>query len=552
MKEESETGTDMAKKRSVKRVKRVSPLSYVFGVFVVAVIFAGVFIVFSKQEKKEIEGDRILGTVDNNVETVEAEGYAVSSDSKLATETGIKILENGGNAVDAAIAMSYVLSVVEPNATGLGGGGCMLIYNPAEQSYQFYDFGAEASQSGFSWKILVPGMVSGLEQLLEDYGTMERSELMEDAISYCDGFEINSVLANRIKRASGLLGTDSVFYKNGEWLTEGDTLVQKELKETLIKIREGGAEEFYFGSIAQAICEETGMKMTDLAAYKTIVKEPVTGTYQDGEIIAAPDPYSGVTLIQMLKMFEALDTDSANTDNEGYLQDLQEVTVASHSDRLKHVYDYRFGQELDLQEFATDTYINQLLDADFADCEFEEESEDTTGFTIIDKGGMIVASTSTLSSFFGDKTEVAGFYMNNTGVNFGEGVNASAAGKRPRTHISPVIIRTEDEVMAAASPGGNVIVKVMATVLDDIWHHDVEPQKAVDKRRVLYKTQNVIHYEIGYDTEAFADVSSSGYTTIASSDHAYFGNISLVGFNRKDGFYAVSDMHRKGYGQAAN
>lgn len=538
------------KKRTVKKIKRKKKYTYVLGVLLVLVL-GMVFYHMNSQSRIQEQASHILDSGDKNVNK-EEKGYAISSDSKLATQTGEKILQNGGNAVDAAVAMSYVLSVVEPNATGLGGGGCMLIYDPATQAYSFYDYGSEASQSGFSWKILVPGMVSGLETVWNDFGSMKRENLMEDAISYCDGFQINSVLANRINRASGLLGKESVFYQEGRWLEEGDQLVQKELKETLLAIRDGGAEEFYRGSIAQKICEKTGMSMYDLAAYETLIKEPVVGEYLGGTIAGAPAPYSGVTLIQMLKMFELLDTASPKENPGEYIKDLHDITMLSHADRLQKVYDDRFGEKIFQQDYITDSYLKELLESNIEDIEFEEENEDTTGFTVMDGNGMIVSSTSTLSSFFGDKTQVAGFFLNNTGVNFGQGVNRSVKGKRPRTHIAPVILRTEDSVMAAASPGGNVIVKVMATVLDDICRHHTDPQEAVEKQRVLFKKQNLIYYETGYKTESVVDVTGCSYSLVPFPDHASFGNISLVGFDRKEGFFAVSDQHRKGYGLASN
>ena len=194
----------------------------------------------------------------------------------------------------------------------------------------------------------------------------------------------------------------------------------------------------------------------------------------------------------------------------------------------------------------------QLLDLDVSDFTEEEECEDTTGFTVIDKDGMVVACTNTLSSFFGCKKSVDGFYMNNTGYLFGSGVNAYKAGKRPRTHISPAIMVSDDEVIAVASPGGNLITKVLANVVLDVCRFGEDPQTAVDKQRVVFLHGNVLYYEVGYDTPPLATASGAGYSAVAYSYHPYFGNVAMSGCNEKDGYFAVEDVRRCGNALVSN
>ena len=201
---------------------------------------------------------------------------------------------------------------------------------------------------------------------------------------------------------------------------------------------------------------------------------------------------------------------------------------------------------------VSQNYILELLDLDVTDFTEEEECEDTTAFTIIDKNGMVVAGTNTLSSFFGSCTEVDGFYMNNTGYLFGNYVNARQNGKRPRTHISPVILVSDDEVIAAASPGGNRISRVLANVLMDITKYGEAPQAAIDKQRLLFVNGNVLYYEVGYDTPLFANISGSGHAAVAYSYHSYFGNVSLCGRNTTAGYYAAEDVRRCGSSRAYN
>ena len=549
----------MAEQRPVKRVKKARK-KRTSGKIIISILCIGVLGIgiagsglLGKHDKSEQPLSKTTEPIaeyenDEHVQkAVKKNGYAVSTSCTEASKAGAEILEQGGNAVDAAIAAAYALSVVEPYGSGLGGGGSMVIYDPDTDDYYFYNYGSEAPRSGGSSQILVPGFVSGMETVREDLGTMELEELLAPAIRYCDGFEINAEFENRIDRASGTLGTDSVFYRDGHWLTEGETLVQPELKMTLQTLVEEGAESFYTGSIAESIVSATGFTMDDLEAYETIKTSPVISTYRDYDIVSAAAPYSGETLIQMLKMMELLDIDSPEENREDFLEKLERATLASHADRSVHVYDLRFSNErIDENNYVTDTYIKELLNLDTDDIEIEEESEDTTGFTIVDKNGMVVACTNTLSHFFGSRVNVGGFYLNNSGVNFGSGVNARESGKRPRTHISPTILRKDGEVFAIASPGGNAIVKVLAEVIMDICRFGTDPQKAVDKQRVMFRTGGVIYYETGYDTEALVKVQGSGYRAVPVENHSVFGNVALSGYREGSGFYAVKDIRRNG------
>lgn len=516
-------------------------------VVIIMILMGAVFWIFqSHGQEEEASQEGFLNSVYERMNGEEDQGYAISSSREEAVQTGKKILEQGGNAVDAAIAMSYTLGVVEPSSSGIGGGGCMVIFDPRTDEYYYYDYTSEAANSGFSQTIMVPGLVSGMETIREEIGSMDLSELLAPAIKYCDGVEVSKELSIRINNASGVLDTNSPFYEEDHWLTEGETLVQKELKETLMTLASEGASSFYTGTIAKEIANEIGMSLEDLSAYETKRSDVVKDQYLDYEIVSAAAPYSGVTLIQMVKMAERLEMPDSETDNESYLNDLRTITVASHSDRIKNIYDNN-SEDLDIPYLVSDEYIDQLLMSSVNDVDYEEdECEDTTAFTVIDKDGMVVACTNTLSSFFGCKEEVAGFYMNNSGKNFGTGVNAYAPGKRPRTHIAPTILRSDDEVMAIASPGGNVIVKVLGSVLIDICQHGEEPQEAVDKQRVLFENSSLIYYEIGYETDSIAKMSGMEYPAVPISNHPYFGCVAISGYKEDDGFFAAKDVRRQG------
>lgn len=546
--------------RRVKKKKKLR-LPVIFCFICIVGILAVVFFLFNMRKNDQgKESDRahldtLYDTNDSKDDSssmgkdsrIEKKGYAISTCNSYAADTGKSILEQGGNAIDAAIAMSYTLAVCEPYASGLGGGGCMVVYDPDEEHFYFYNYGSEAGKSGNSSWVLVPGFVSGMESLREDFGTMDYDKLMEDAIAYCDGVTVNEAMANRIDASSSYIGTDTRFYRDGHFLTEGDTLIQPELKETLQYLLEEGPEAFYKGKIAEDITSAFDITMEDMAAYETVKTDAVMGTFEEYTVAAAAAPYSGVTLIQMLEMAEHIDIASTEKNSADFLDDLYTITQAAHADRIKNVYDYKYyGEDVDQSEMVSADYIITLLNQNYDNFVDDEESEDTTSFTVIDKNGLIVSCTNTLSAFFGCKSDVDGFFMNNTGRNFGSGVNSYAPGKRPRSHISPVILISEDEKIAAATPGGNVIVKVLADILMDIGCFDTDPQEAVNKQRVIFGSGTMVNYEIGYDTPLFVEVSGSQYPAIAKQSHSWFGNVTLAGYNNDQGFFAVKDIRREG------
>lgn len=485
---------------------------------------------------------------------VDLGGYSISTSSEYAANAGAEILNAGGNAVDAAIAIAYNLAVSEPYASGLGGGGCMVIYDPETEAFTFYNYGAEAPKSGKSKLTLVPGFVSGMEALREDYGTMDYETLLQSALACCDGIEISAHGALRIKNASGVLSKSTPFFdQNGHYLKEGDILKQPELKQTLQRLIDEGPASFYTGSIAEDIVAASALTMADLAAYQTIKTEAVVGTFQEYTVGAAAAPFSGATLIQMLKMAEMLDMPDPDEDSKGFLADLEKISQTSQHERISNICDLRFSKnKLDQNEMVSDQYIAKLLDLDVTFLEEEEECEDTTGFTVVDSHGMVVACTNTLSSFFGVKRSVDGFFLNNTGYLFGSNINAYQSGKRPRTHISPAILISEDQVLAVASPGGNLITKVLANVVLDVCRFGEEPQTAVDKQRVVFMQGNLLYYETGYDTPLLTKVSGQGYRSIPSSYHPYFGNVAMSGYHKDDGFFAVEDPRRCGSARVSN
>ena len=181
------------------------------------------------------------GSPSSNVSNVSSKhSYSISTSNALATEIGEKILANGGNAVDAAVAVSYALGVVEPYGSGIGGGGGMLIYNPSADEYKFYDYKdvAPLSQSTKKSDAGVPGFVAGMEKVLKDYGSMDFADLIQPSIDLAkNGFKVDADLEQVINSYSNVLVNNSAYVKNGELLKKGDNLVQEDLAKTLEYIK---------------------------------------------------------------------------------------------------------------------------------------------------------------------------------------------------------------------------------------------------------------------------------------------------------------------------
>lgn len=284
----------------------------------------------------------------------------------LASQAAIEMLSRGGNAVDAAVAAAFAIGVVEPDGSGLGGGGGMLIYlnDRRESVYINYYHCAPADPGAVSFNpgrdrdtaksCLVPGTVAGLCLALEKYGTLPLAEVLEPAVRYArDGFPVDATLAGLLLDFTDVMSRRpdlaEVFLVDGFPRLEGDTLQQPKLARSLELIAEQGRDGFYRGETARALVERItaeggAMTLEDLSGYEATVSPPVRGTYRDYEIVSAPPSHSGATLIEILNMVEELDLDpgvhfsrSADT-----LHLLAEIFRRAYADRSQYTADPGF------------------------------------------------------------------------------------------------------------------------------------------------------------------------------------------------------------------
>lgn len=306
-------------------------------------------------------------------------GFAVSSSSNEATETGMQILAQGGNAVDAAIAMSYVLGVCEPYSSGLGGSGFMVVYMPDEQCAYSLNYRATAGSSSPSDEILVPGLVMGMEEAANQWGTMSMAQLMDPAIDYANnGFQAS---ADFVKRVQHYASVSSAPAFSG--IKTGDTVVQTQLGSTMEAIQKDGAAAFYTGQIAQDIAAKSTLSTGDIASYQVAVTKAPTVSYGDYTLYASDAPSSGVTVLQMMKLAEKLQMPNPSEDPGGYLKTLKQCQQIAYEVRSNTLVDPNFGSR-DSSYYISDDYIDGLLASTAAPVEADPERQCTTQFSVID------------------------------------------------------------------------------------------------------------------------------------------------------------------------
>ena len=497
------------------------------------------------------ETSSVPETSEPRPEPPELGGYAVSSSTKEATAAGIEILEAGGNAVDAAVAVALALGVTEPYSSGLGGSGVMVVYDPVEDrawSLDYYACAGAAESSGDA--VGVPGYLAGLQEALDRWGTLPMGRVIEPAITLAEeGFEATALFVRRLSYSERLT-ENPAFAK----IKRGSTVVQPALAETLKRIRDEGTEVFYRGDIARDIAAACELTEEDLAAYQVYCEDALESSFAGSRIFTTTAPTSGVVTSQMLTVAELMDVPNPREDPQGYLDVMKLATEIAYKTRRNKLVDPRFydfdGARLVSQKYVAKLVKNAQAAAESAAApESDPERRCTTQFSVIDRGGMIVCVTNTLSDNWGGYLFVDGFYLNNTLTNFNKtGKNAYEPGKRPRTHFSPVVAVGEDHFcLAIGSPGGEAIPKIVSQVLIEVLRCGTDVPTAVEQGRYYYDEDGKLCLETVTDVESLIDLSRiirRGY--YYSSSRVIFGCTAIVGYDPAEGVFAAADSRREG------
>jgi len=523
----------------------------------------------------------------------------VAAQNKYASAVGARILEQGGNAVDAAVAIGFTLAVTYPRAGNLGGGGFMLVYTandaktvaidyremaPRGASRDMYlgdDGEVDRVRSFFSHLAAgVPGTVAGMWHAHQAYGSLPWEDLLQPAIDLArNGVEVSYDMAVLLETQGERLcrneATCRYFFKDGGApYKAGETLVQADLAHTLELIAEHGAKGFYEGETARRIADEMTrggglVDLESLAAFEVDVREPLEGDYRGWRIVTMPPPSSGgVHVLQMLNTLEHFDVTAMGSESADSVHLLAEVARLAYADRSRHLGDpgyhdvpvgwltsKAYGKSLaatiDMQKARPSSDVRPVQIPGY-------ESEDTTHYSVIDRDGNVVANTYTLNFTFGSGISVAGagFLLNNEMADFvakpdtpnafgllGGDANAIEPGKRPLSSMTPTLLFGDDgSVIATGSMGGSrIITGVLQTILNIIDHGMNIAEAAAAPRMHHQWIPDQLELEPGFSPDTIRILRDRGHEVL---DSRYsMGSTQTVSF--QDGLFRGSSDPRR-------
>jgi gamma-glutamyltranspeptidase/glutathione hydrolase len=535
------------------------------------------------------------------VQEVCSENGVIVSASRYATKAGIRILERGGNAVDAAVTVGFVLSVTYPAAGNIGGGGFMLI-RTAEGNNTFVDFREKApnaanrdmylDSNGEVIKDLsklghrasgVPGTVAGLYIAHKIHGSLPWKELVEPAVILAEeGFTIDVEMAksfyNLRKLREDYPGLKKFFRDDGNLLRPGCRLFQPDLASTLRRIAKNGPKGFYTGKTAELISEEMKrgdglITKEDLNQYQALIRDPVEGDYRGYHIISAPPPSSGGTaLIEIMNMLEGYPLGSYNFMSLSAVQTIIECERRAYLDRSIYLGDPDFV-DIPLSRLTSKKYAEKLRlgittkagsSKNMYNKRARPENEETTHYSIIDSEGNSVSTTTTLNGSYGSKVVVkgAGFLLNNEMDDFsvkpgvpnmyglvGGSANAIEPGKRMLSSMAPTIVTHDNKAyLILGTPGGATIITSVAQIILDIIDFGMSPVEAVYAPRYHHQyLPDIVYHEFDAFTQGLkGKLEEKGYNLKKRSS---IGDVQLIMVKGK---YAcgVSDPRMEGLASA--
>ena len=468
---------------------------------------------------------------------LKAESYAVATRHHLATDIGMTVLEEGGNAIDAAVAVAFALAVVNPSAGNLGGGGFMLLHLAESNETFSIDYRERAPMKSFekmfqdnSGKVIkglsldsilasgVPGTVSGMFYALEKFGTSNIETLINPSIDLArKGFVLSDFQASNLNRYKQKFSKDleaKKIFTRPFGFSEGDILVQTNLANTLERISQNGQEEFYSGDTAHKIAnffQANGgvLSLTDLNKYRPRLFKPVCGNYRNYEVCSmAPPSSGGIALVQILNILENIDLSKLDHNSEEYLKILISAMDYAYKDRAKFLGDPDFFQVpqdlLTSKKYADDIYnlIKEKKSPSKVKVEIIE-GEETTHFSILDKWGNAVSNTYTLNTAYGSGIVPTGtgILMNNEMDDFsskpghanvygliGSEANKIEPKKTPLSSMSPVIVfRNNKPYLITGSPGGSTIITSVLQEILNVLDFKMSLEESSNKSRIHFQ-----------------------------------------------------------------
>ena len=445
-------------------------------------------------------------------EAAVAKQFMVAAASPLAVQAGVDVLERGGSAVDAAVAVQMVLGLVEPESSGIGGGAFMLHWSQEEKKLRAYDGRETAPAAARADRFLdpqkkplpfieaavggrsvgVPGVLRMLELAHARHGRRPWHELFDAAVRMGEqGFDPSPKLREALERER-FLREDAAARK---LYYSGDRVVNREYAETLRAIARGGARVFYEGDIAKDIvlavrthAKPGDLTEEDLRGYRAVEREPVCGPYR-GVLVCSMGPPSsgGVALLQILGLLERTSFARAPAQSAVSVHFFAEAGKLAYADRARYLGDSDFVS-VPVKELLSPSYLDKraklITERAMALAPPGDPEAGTSHFSIVDARGDVVSMTTTIESAFGSRILVRGFLLNNQLTDFDfvpAQANSVAGGKRPRSSMAPTVLLEGGRVrMALGSPGGSMIINYVAKALVGTLDWGLDIQSAIE------------------------------------------------------------------------
>jgi gamma-glutamyltranspeptidase/glutathione hydrolase len=532
-----------------------------------------------------------------------AKHHMIAAANPYAAKAGLEMLRRGGSAVDAAIAAQAVLTLVEPESSGIGGGAFLMLFDPKTKRMTSFDgretAPASANPSMFldpagnplshaaaipgGLSVGVPGDLAMLELAHKKYGKLKWAVLFEPAIKLAEtGTPVTGKLTRLLANNPAIAAMPDIkrhFARpDGTPLKAGDILKNPELAATLRLIAKGGAKALYRGEIAKAIVDKVhngwvqpgGMTLKDLAAYRAVERAPVCGTFRSYKVCSmAPPSSGGIAVLQILKMLEQFPPQPAESVAGIHL--FAQASRLAFADRNQYVGDPKFVA-VPVQGLINGAYLKErsrLIDlghdmgeaepgnpplqkAEFAAPDNRERGG-TSHMSIVDDNGMVVSMTTTVESFLGSQMMAKGFILNNQLTDFsfvavrnGKPVaNAPAPGKRPMSSMAPTIVLDKDGKFFAAlgSPGGPAIIDYVAQALVAMLDRGADPEATVREPHIV-AAYGPLSLEKSPGLDPLAPrLSAMGYTVRPSSSE--ISGLHIVQ-RANGGYIGAADPRREG------
>lgn len=514
----------------------------------------------------------------------------VSTGKYEATKIGVDIIKKGGNAIDAAVAVGFALGVCEPQSSGIGGGGFMVIRFAKTGETKFIDFREIAPKNATPdmWKldkdgkvinnekavggkaVGVPGEVKGMMYALEKYGTMSRKDVIQPSVELAEnGYEVSAVLSRDIKNKYDMIEmfpeTSKIYLNEGFPYEVGETIKNPDLANTLRKIIKNGEKAVYEGEIAKAIvksAQDAGgpLTMEDMQNYDIRVNDPLVGHYRGYEIVTSAPPSSGgAHVVQILNILENYDMKNVKPGSAEYYHLFSEAIKMAFADRAKFCGDTEFI-DVPIDGIISKDYAKELvkqLDSKKSKKYIAgnpwawDGSKDTSHYSIVDKEGNIVAVTKTVNNVFasGVVAEGTGIILNNEMNDFDTGhgkANSVEAGKKPLSSMSPTIVLKDGKpVMSLGAPGATRIITGVAQVISLVLDYGMDIQEAINFPRI-HDDYDKLVCETRIDPAVIAKLKAMGHNVVEEAEYFEYPCVQGVTMGEDGKLRGGADPRRDG------